>query len=760
MPSLFRGRNGSSTKSYENIESANNEDRSGDAGYYTETYNGGIAPVTIAIDEHDHSAAAEAPMRRSWKQRKPMSYFADKEGSDTSSEKSSKSKKCVDKGEKVAAPNDLDVCCIQDGALGCLTFENLIECSKEGEENKKQYTQIRSSTKGKDVDDVDVLPDMCPVKSGDESTIGTGASNPLVERFRSMGAIRDKKEGGVQRYFYNFMPERKPSSEKGYTKQRLRLVLAAITLLLIVIVSAILGVTIERQKRNRRPNGKNQMIGTDVETEAKIKGILDQTPDSAWETDGSPQLTALEWLIYKDPLALNMDTDEEIQERFAAATLYYGTNGEGWKEPMGFLSESSICEWNMETNNDPIGIFCRDGRVVEINIVDHNLSGSLTNDLNYFSDIIVVNLYFNNLTGPIPDLSSLVKLEQLDLDDNKLSGIVPESLFLLPSLANIFLLFNHGLTGTIPEIEDTSKLVAISLLGCSLSGTIPKSLGQLSSLRLLQLKDNNFEGRIPQKLMSSTSLQTLGLAGNQLSGSIPPVMVSDNGSALTTLALGDNNLEGALPYGMDDLTNLKYLYAEHNQLTGSIRNAIMDLPNLEQLWLQGNNLSGDLSYFLSESKVLSELYLGDNDFSGDLNDFLAFAPPSLEQLDVSRNRGIEGYISDDIGNFASLRYFNVSGCKIGSQIPTAIGRLQNLETMDLSWNDFQGDVPTEMANMESLNYFDISRNRDLDGDLSSSFCEKRFDFEYALADCAGDIRVFCECCTHCCNREGSCGPNN
>ncbi len=260
--------------------------------------------------------------------------------------------------------------------------------------------------------------------------------------------------------------------------------------------------------------------------------------------------------------------------------------------------------------------------------------------------------------------------------------------------------------------------------------------------------------------MSSTSLQTLGLAGNQLSGSIPPVMVSDNGSALTSLALGDNNLEGALPYGMDDLTDLKYLYAEHNQLTGSIRNAIMDLPSLEQLWLQGNNFSGDLSYFLSESKSLSDLYLGDNDFSGDLNDFLAFAPPSLEHLDLSGNRGIEGYISEDIGNFASLRYFNISGCRLGSQIPTAIGRLTNLETMDLSWNDFQGDVPTEMSNMESLNFFDISRNRDLEGDLTSSFCEKRFDFEFALADCAGDIRVFCECCTHCCNREGSCGPNS
>ncbi len=132
------------------------------------------------------------------------------------------------------------------------------------------------------------------------------------------------------------------------------------------------------------------MIGTDVKTEAEIKSILDHTPDSAWETEGSPQLMALEWLIYKDPLALKMDSDEEIQERFAAATLYYGTNGEEWKKPMGFLGESSICEWNMETNNDPIGIFCRDGRVVEINI------GKLQRSLSQLH--VVSNLMITQLT--------------------------------------------------------------------------------------------------------------------------------------------------------------------------------------------------------------------------------------------------------------------------------------------------------------------------------------------------------------------------
>lgn len=129
-----------------------------------------------------------------------------------------------------------------------------------------------------------------------------------------------------------------------------------------------------------------------------------------------------------------MESDEDIQERFAAATLFFGTNGEEWKSSLGFLEKDSICDWNVEGTKEELGIFCVDGRVTKINIVNHAMSGSLTSDLNYFSELVILNLYFNDLTGPIPDVSSLVKLEQMDLDDNNLSGKIPESLFNMPNL--------------------------------------------------------------------------------------------------------------------------------------------------------------------------------------------------------------------------------------------------------------------------------------------------------------------------------------
>lgn len=77
----------------------------------------------------------------------------------------------------------------------------------------------------------------------------------------------------------------------------------------------------------------------------------------------------MQWLAFEDPLSPTMVNEEEIQERFAAATLYFATNGpESWKTSLGFLGATSICDWNNVEAEGSIGIFCQDGRVNEINI--------------------------------------------------------------------------------------------------------------------------------------------------------------------------------------------------------------------------------------------------------------------------------------------------------------------------------------------------------------------------------------------------------
>jgi len=66
------------------------------------------------------------------------------------------------------------------------------------------------------------------------------------------------------------------------------------------------------------------------------------------------------------------------------------------------------------------GITITDGRVTGINASYEELSGTLP-DLN-LPELLVLDLRYNDLSGSIPPLTNLVKLEEINLGGNQLSG--------------------------------------------------------------------------------------------------------------------------------------------------------------------------------------------------------------------------------------------------------------------------------------------------------------------------------------------------
>ena len=117
-------------------------------------------------------------------------------------------------------------------------------------------------------------------------------------------------------------------------------------------------------------NGTDQLVSiNDNKRAEEIRNLLTLTPSSDLETEGSPQHLALKWIVDEDPLAISLESDDAIRERFAAATLHFATNGpEKWNESLGFLSNNSICSWNIDSVEESNGIFCQDGRVNQINV--------------------------------------------------------------------------------------------------------------------------------------------------------------------------------------------------------------------------------------------------------------------------------------------------------------------------------------------------------------------------------------------------------
>lgn len=176
-----------------------------------------------------------------------------------------------------------------------------------------------------------------------------------------------------------------------------------------------------------------------------------------------------------------------------------------WIDPPNSLQwrGSDFCKWQGVKE-------CMRGRVTKLVLEHLNLNGTLDEkSLTQLDQLRVLSFKENSLSGQIPDLSGLINLKSLFLNNNNFSGDFPSSL--------------SGL----------HRLKVIVLAGNQISGQIPASLLKLQRLYILYLQDNRLTGKIPP--LNQTSLRFFNVSNNQLSGEIPltPTLVRFNQSSFS-----------------------------------------------------------------------------------------------------------------------------------------------------------------------------------------------------------------------------------
>ena len=451
----------------------------------------------------------------------------------------------------------------------------------------------------------------------------------------------------------------------------------------------------------------------------------------------------------------------------ALTALYDATGGDGWSDNSEWLYNDDLGQWHGVTTDAA-------GRVTALDLSSNGLSGELTEELEYLTELTELNLSGNALSGALPaEMGSLVKLEELYLDGNQFSGALPAALSALTALTDLHLHGNQFGAEFPPALAGLTELDSVTIwnnrftwadsyapgLLADMIGLVALyesaggdrwsqrsgwlsdpsvaswsgvSIGGEGLITGLDLSENGLSGELPPALGSVASLTALNLSGNQLEGEIPSTI--GNLTGLEDLYLNDNQLDGSLPADMGNLTALTHLSLHTNQLTGNIPAGIGGMAELEELHLHSNRFGGPVPAELGNLGNLEALWLHDNQLSGELPTELA-SLPNLERVSLFGNRFdwadsyTPGTLADMVGLLAL--YESTDGenwankskwltlAPVGEWHGVTVGAGGLVAELNLRENHLNGELPSQVGNLASLTVLDLFIN-ELDGEIPNS----------------------------------------
>ncbi|MDX8339277.1 leucine-rich repeat protein [Draconibacterium sp. IB214405] len=213
---------------------------------------------------------------------------------------------------------------------------------------------------------------------------------------------------------------------------------------------------------------------------------------------------------------LSPESPSRHLDSLALVALFNATDGLNWNNDSNWLSTEPIDTW--------YGITVDSGRVTGIELDENNLAGLLPESIGLMDQITNLHLSDNQLSGSLPsELFQLNNIERIDFAGNQFSGSVSSEFGNLINLTFLGLTGNE-FTGDIPvELGNLENLQILGLNFNSLSGTIPTELGNCTSLSYLNLRDNDLIGGVPIELCNS-SLNYISLENNYLDSTSCPTI--------------------------------------------------------------------------------------------------------------------------------------------------------------------------------------------------------------------------------------------
>ncbi|MFS7959869.1 putative non-specific serine/threonine protein kinase [Helianthus anomalus] len=349
---------------------------------------------------------------------------------------------------------------------------------------------------------------------------------------------------------------------------------------------------------------------------------------------------------------------------------------------------------------------------------ENKLNGLIPESVGKLNNLRVLSLYLNSFTGSIPKaLETLRSLEVLDLSRNRLTGPFPS---FLGKLTHLYL-SNNQFSGSIPvSIGQLTKLVELDVSLNSLEGVVMEAhFANLSMLTDLYTTGNHkLIFNISHEWIPPFRLRNVQLSSCKILNGFPHWL--QNQRKLEQLVLSNASLYGLPPTWLQYMPRLFYLNLSHNKLIGSLINLPFSVYTAILL-LQNNLFNGSIPRSVCRSTSLVFLDVSSNRLSENIPDCVENLQ-NMEMLILGSN-GLSGVLPNSLGNiYSSLKWLKLNDNNFNGQIPQDLRKLTSLEVLDLGNNEFSGNIPKWIRNYTSLMVLRLHKNN-FTGGIPHSLCK-------------------------------------
>ncbi|TVU49570.1 hypothetical protein EJB05_00883, partial [Eragrostis curvula] len=424
-------------------------------------------------------------------------------------------------------------------------------------------------------------------------------------------------------------------------------------------------------------------------------------------------MTSLQFLDLSFNLNNNLVLKGNFKNLHSLETLHLTENGMNGDiaELMDWLPQSVwdiLQELHLGSNNFTGDIPNLIGRFTSLTILDlskNNLAGSIPSELGNCSCLVTLDLSNNQLSGNVPtEFGGFANLTLLDLSNNNLIGVITEEIFSgLTSLKKIDLSSNN-----LKVVLDKDWLAPFSLnvalfRSCQMGPLLPAWLQQQVEITKLDLSRSALMGRIPDWFWLTFSQAIyIDISENKLSGNLPAHL---GDMAVVLLYLSSNQLTGQIPQLP---RNISVLDISNNSFSGTL-SSDFGAQELQTLLMYSNQISGTIPGSLCKLNSLTDLDLSNNLFKGEVPRCIdAELSQSITFLLLSNNN-LSGEFPA-LHNCENLQFLDLAWNNFFGRLPAWIGNLSKLQFLRLSHNTFSGNIPDEITNLSQLNYLDLSGN--------------------------------------------------